>query len=162
MIRLAGWSAPLLFTYGLNRFSHDMAHIYSLGVQKKKKSCFRFPNRPIKFNVTASFFSLWANKVIRRLTHEVRGPKKKKEFTPDRLRSPTNCWKHQKSTFQYVLCCSFKHIVKNNISFRWRWSFCITFIIWMIAVVNIVDIIVIIIQKRKSNGISVGDIEKKV
>ena len=23
----AGWSAPLLFAYGKNRFSHDMAHI---------------------------------------------------------------------------------------------------------------------------------------
>ena len=30
LIRLhecAGWSAPLLFEYGINRFSHDMAHI---------------------------------------------------------------------------------------------------------------------------------------
>ena len=30
LIRLhwcAGWSAPLLFTYGINRFSHDMAHM---------------------------------------------------------------------------------------------------------------------------------------
>ena len=30
LIRLrgcAGWSAPLLFTYGINRFSHDVAHI---------------------------------------------------------------------------------------------------------------------------------------
>ena len=30
LIRLresAGWSAPLLFAYGINRFSHDMAHI---------------------------------------------------------------------------------------------------------------------------------------
>ena len=25
--RSAGWSAPLLFAYGINRFSHDMAHI---------------------------------------------------------------------------------------------------------------------------------------
>ena len=23
----AGWSAPLLFAYGINRFSHDLAHI---------------------------------------------------------------------------------------------------------------------------------------
>ena len=30
MIRLrkcAGWSAPLLFAYGINRFSHDVAHL---------------------------------------------------------------------------------------------------------------------------------------
>ena len=26
--RCAGWSAPLLFAYGINRFSHDVAHIY--------------------------------------------------------------------------------------------------------------------------------------
>ena len=25
--RCAGWSAPLLFAYGINRFSHDVAHI---------------------------------------------------------------------------------------------------------------------------------------
>ena len=25
--RCAGWSVPLLFAYGINRFSHDMAHL---------------------------------------------------------------------------------------------------------------------------------------
>ena len=38
LIRLrgcAGWSAPLLFAYGKNRFSHDVAHIMRNSVKKK-------------------------------------------------------------------------------------------------------------------------------
>ena len=35
--RCAGWSAHLLFAYGINRFSHDVAQIIHMGIRVKGK-----------------------------------------------------------------------------------------------------------------------------
>ena len=52
LIRLqgcAGWSAPLLFAYGINRFSHDVAQIWETSFEscfdyiKFLRSCFKHP-----------------------------------------------------------------------------------------------------------------------
>ena len=45
LIRLhgcAGWSAPLLFAYGINRFSHDMLHLDQAILLKPSNNCERF------------------------------------------------------------------------------------------------------------------------
>ena len=50
LIRLrggAGWSAPLLFTYDKNRFSHDVAHFqinrsYLCRIRRKRVCCIKF------------------------------------------------------------------------------------------------------------------------
>ena len=38
----AGWSAPLLLAYGINRFSHDAAHIIALTLQTETPVCISF------------------------------------------------------------------------------------------------------------------------
>ena len=39
--RCAGWSAPLMFAYGINRFSHDVAHLFEKEGQGERSCHFQ-------------------------------------------------------------------------------------------------------------------------
>ena len=91
LIRLrgcAGWSAPLLFAYGIKRFSHDVAHIWLIDFSIPINWMSPFPN----LGVSGAFFyfyfifgrifckqtvqTLIRRRVLRRLIWVWLGPKK--------------------------------------------------------------------------------------